>query len=211
MTDVAPEMDVEALVATVQRALTDQYEDALNPCYPTAGWNALARLHSLLLRAEGRIAELEATLTGVVDGGEAWQIRAEAAEAALLRAEEVEASIRFCPCCATGFIPNPGDEHKDSCPGCARALRAEEERGLREEQLRSADEVEVSLRARLLRAEGEREELRKALEFYADEKTWTQMTSWGGRIIDNEGPWLTDCGRRAVEALTTPEETKEKL
>lgn len=45
------------------------------------------------------------------------------------------------------------------------------------------------------------ESAREALAFYADEKTWTQPTSWGGRIIDDEGPWLSDTGRRAREAL----------
>jgi hypothetical protein len=45
------------------------------------------------------------------------------------------------------------------------------------------------------------EALRAALEFYADEKTWTQPTSWDGRIVDDEGPWLSDTGQRAREVL----------
>lgn len=45
------------------------------------------------------------------------------------------------------------------------------------------------------------EAARSALEFYADEKTWTQPTSWGGRIIDDEGPWLSDTGKRARDVL----------
>ncbi len=65
------------------------------------------------------------------------------------------------------------------------------------------------LHSALLRAKEERDELREALEFYADERTYTQPTSWGGRIMDDEGPWSKDCGARARSALATPEETKE--
>jgi hypothetical protein len=45
------------------------------------------------------------------------------------------------------------------------------------------------------------EVLAEALSFYADERTYTQPTSWGGRIIDQDGPWLSDTGRLAREAL----------
>ena len=44
-------------------------------------------------------------------------------------------------------------------------------------------------------------ELGEALEFYGDEATYTQMTSWGGRIIDDEGPWINDVGTKARIAL----------
>lgn len=43
--------------------------------------------------------------------------------------------------------------------------------------------------------------MREALEFYADERTYTQPTSWGGRILDTEGPWRSDTGKRARAAL----------
>lgn len=48
-------------------------------------------------------------------------------EQRLARLERIEEELRFCPFCATGFIPNPPDKHRDSCPGCARANIAEEQ------------------------------------------------------------------------------------
>ena len=44
-------------------------------------------------------------------------------------ATPLEESLRFCPYCATGFIPNPGDEHLGSCRGCKRAERFEDALG----------------------------------------------------------------------------------
>lgn len=41
----------------------------------------------------------------------------------------------------------------------------------------------------------------EALEFYADQTNWTQMTSWGGRIHDEESPAIEDYGRKARAAL----------
>lgn len=43
--------------------------------------------------------------------------------------------------------------------------------------------------------------LREALKFYADENNWTQPTSWGGRILDDESEAIADQGSRARAAL----------
>jgi hypothetical protein len=43
-------------------------------------------------------------------------------------------------------------------------------------------------------------EAREALAFYADADNWTQPTSWGGRIFDDEAPAI-DSGKRARVAL----------
>ena len=48
---------------------------------------------------------------------------------------------------------------------------------------------------------GENTTLRGALTFYADETNWTQLTSWGGRIADDEAPAQLDYGKTARSAL----------
>ena len=50
----------------------------------------------------------------------------------------------------------------------------------------------------------------EALRFYADEETWTQPTSWGGRIVDDEGPWLGDTGAIARLALARLDALEER-
>jgi hypothetical protein len=51
----------------------------------------------------------------------------------------------------------------------------------------------------------------QALAFYANENNWTQVTSWGGRIHDDESNAITDGGKiaRAALAAAAPGETTE--
>lgn len=55
--------------------------------------------------------------------------------------------------------------------------------------------------AALVALAGEADQLRSALTFYADMNNWTQPTSWGGRVFDDEGDACRDCGDGARAAL----------
>ena len=44
-------------------------------------------------------------------------------------------------------------------------------------------------------------EAEQALAFYADDRNWTQPTSWGGRIHDDESRAIRDGGRQARAVL----------
>ena len=91
----------------------------------------------------------------------------------------------------------------------ARLQEAERERDAVGENADSTLELWKTESDRAEAAEAREAALREALEFYADEKTYTQMTSWGGRIIDDEGPWLDDTGKRARVALAADAESEE--
>lgn len=56
----------------------------------------------------------------------------------------------------------------------------------------------------------EEETLREALAFYANEDNWTQFTSWGGRIFDDESDAVNDCGARARAALAGSDPTSKE-
>lgn len=80
--------------------------------------------------------------------------------------------------------------------------------GLREqlEAARKGEQIEFRMRQK---AEARAAELERALTFYADKKNWTQPTSWGGRIFDEDGAAI-DCGKTAREALGVRGEATEK-
>jgi len=63
-------------------------------------------------------------------------------------------------------------------------------------------------RAQAERAVAEAATLRQALSWYADTANWTQPTSWGGRIFDDEGAAVADCGERARAALAAGEASR---
>jgi len=214
MTDVAPET-VEALVRTASEAV--HYAVG----FDVAGWEphmatweviakadiALARLHSLLLRAEenadGSQLLRELAETALRRAEEALREQRDAGIALVLawinrkygtipddppslqeliqQAEEIEASIRFCPYCAHGYEWQESDPIEGPCPGCARAFRAEEER-----EMVAATMLQVADR----------------LESGASGcKTWTKAEA--ARVLRRDAAILA--------ALATPEETKEKL
>ena len=90
------------------------------------------------------------------------------------------------------------------------ALRAQAEAGEDHTAAIEAAEASVAkherhidtLLARAEAAEARLADAHEALRFYANENNWTQMTSWGGRIHDDESAAIADGGSIARAALS---------